>query len=248
MKKTITALFLIGSYTAYAGDMGPAAAPAKLPSYVSVEGGYAWNQIDGFRVDIVDIVTVFTEQKEHGGTGRLAIGAMNPIQDNIWLNGEIGWGYYGSVTMNPEAVGPATLQPGFPNLSAIDIKSTQTGFDVLAGVIYNQPTFDLFFKAGAMIENSTTKLNINFDQLSPTNLSGLGEFKLNMTKALPEIKLGASYHVTDALAVMASWTHVFGSNEKINILINPNMPVGALNLNLQDTTLDVALVGLRYQI
>lgn len=250
MKKSILVSMLFAS-VASAGSIGPVTTPPSLLGFVSAEGGYTWNKVNGIDVDVFNgddsLFSLSTNQKNQGGTARLAVGMLHPINDVLFLSGEIGWGYYGSTTSHFDVNG-AVLE-NFPgNIDGVSLKNTLWGFDVLAGVVYNQPMYDLFFKAGGLMQNSQIKLSSgDFSDLTGGFLAGNAVVKVNNTEALPVIKLGASYHVWENLSVFAAWTHAFGSNEKINAEVDINAPSAFANVNLQNPTMDVVTGGLTFR-
>lgn len=252
IKKISCAFALLGMSCSYAGTMGPIATPSTLMGFVSGEGGYTWNKVKGITLTGSGIGgAVFglnTNQNNQGGTGRLAVGVMHPINDLLFLSGEIGWGYYGETTSHFDLSGVSNAAAITSAINGVNLKNTLWGFDVLAGVVYNQPQYDLFFKAGALMENSQLKFSTgNLSSISST-VTGSSVIKNNQTEALPVIKLGASYHVWENLSVFAAWTHAFGSNEQLNANIAFSTPVALyVNANLQNPTLDVVTGGLTYR-
>lgn len=256
IKKITCAFALLGMSCSYAGTMGPIVTPSILMGYVSGEGGYTWNKVKGINASFTGSVvgigsTIFglsTNQNNQGGTGRLAVGMIHPINDLLFLSGEVGWGYYGETTSHFNISGVPNAAAINSTISGINLKNTLWGFDVLAGIVYNKPQYDLFFKAGALMENSQLKFSTgNLSNISSA-VTGSAVIKNNQTEALPVIKVGASYHIWENLAVFAAWTHAFGSNEQLNANVNFNTPVAVyFNANLQNPTLDVVTGGLTYR-
>lgn len=263
MKRSVIASMVLASCAANAGTMGPVATSPSLMGFVSVEGGYTWNQVKGVDVTVngfddnnrQKLPTPWTfhldsDQNNKGGTGRLAVGMMHPINDVLLLSGEIAWGYYGQTTSHFDISGNAIKNP--PDISGVSLKNTLWGFDVLAGVVYNQPQYDLFFKAGALMQNSQLKLSSgSLDDIAP-QVTGSASVKVNQTEALPLIRLGGSYHIWENLSIFAAYTHAFGSNEKISGNVNipalNNRPVDvSANVNLQNPTMDVVTGGLMFR-
>lgn len=239
MKKIITTSMILASCAVNAGTMGPVAV-APSQAFISAEGGYTWNQINGLSVNMGDAGTTFTKQKSSGGTGRLAVGVMKPVYNSFYLTGEFGGGYYGSEDI--KLLSTTQLETMDLGLRA---KATIYGYDILAGITYDQPAYGLFFKAGTMIQN----LHGRFDaagnvQAAEITAASIG---LNTTEALPEIKLGGSYHVYENLAITASWSHVFGSSLKGYVNADMSTFVGSGALTFRNPSLDVALVGLEYR-
>jgi len=253
MKKITCAFALLGMSCSYAGTMGPMVT-SPLMGYISGEGGYAWNKIKGINASIMGggvasaILGLSTNQNNQGGTGRLAVGMIHQINTLLFLSGEVGWGYYGETTSRFNISGVSNAAAINSTISGVNLKNTLWGFDVLAGVVYNQPQYDLFFKAGALMENSQLKFNTgNLSNISSA-FTGSAVIKSNKTEALPVIKVGASYHIWDNLAVFAAWTHAFGSNEQLNANVALNTPITVnVNANLQNPTLDIVTGGLTYR-
>ncbi len=242
MKKSTLSLGLLTillSSGINAGTMGPVQQASFVKPFVGLEGGYTWTQLDGFNVNIIDTLRLSSTEDKNGWSGRLYAGLMHELNDTFAVTSELGWGYYGRTKFNPVLSGPQAQNPAL--LNGLSLKSSQDGFDVLAGIMYTQPSYDLFLKAGALVQNS--RLSIS----SSLPVNGSLAFKTNQTEALPEIKLGGSYHVTEQLALTGAWTHAFGSTQKINLSVNPNTGSTAVNVNLQNPTMDSLMVGLQYR-
>lgn len=245
MKKIITTSMILASCAVNAGTMGPVTV-APTQAFISAEGGYTWNQIDGLSANFGTAGRIFTKQSTSGGTGRLAVGVMKPVYNAFYLTGEFGGGYYGSEDIKLRSTGTVST-----NLERQDLglraKATIYGYDILAGLSYEQPAYGLFFKAGTMIQNLHGRFDAAGDARSMDITSA--SIGLNTTEALPEIKLGGSYHVYENLSITASWSHVFGSTLKGYI----NRDMSSLDrltsgaLTLRNPSLDVALVGLEYR-
>lgn len=220
--------------------------------FLQLEGGYSWNTLRGLDITIMDVGDVVVNGGDNDWAGRVGVGFGKKVCDPFYATGEIGWGYYGNSKESARLVGPVAGQPGTPNLDGSYIKSMQNGFDILAGILYNQPRYELFFKVGALVENWQPKLNVDlsiFNNGSVPNPNGNLSVSVNQTEVLPEIKLGGAYHVTRNFAITADWTHAFGSNTRITADINPNdFPGDALfNFNLKNPGLDVLMLGVQYR-
>jgi hypothetical protein len=219
-----------------AGTMGSVVQPSFVKPFVGVEGGYTWTQTDGLNFNYLDNLSLHsTENTKMAGSGRVYAGLSHELSDIFAVTGEIGGGYYGN-TKYKFVRDPQTVA-----LDDLNIKSSQYGFDILAGLMYTQPSYDLFLKAGAMVQNSRLSVNSSL----PAN--GSLALKTNETEILPEIKLGGAYHLTEQLALTASWAHVFGSTQKASLSYNPTSFSSAVHVNLQNPTLDSAMVGLQYR-
>lgn len=250
MKKIIATSVFFASCAVNAGGMGPIVAPS-WHAFISAEGGYTWNQIGELELVFPSLGgSIDSRLNNQGGSARVATGIIHPVNDLFFISGEIGWGYYGNTKSTPFIEG--TLDSIIPDPTSLDgalnMKTTLYGFDILAGAIYNQPKFDLFFKAGALIQNAQTTASLD--------TAGLGGFvalhaniKTNQTQAMPEIKLGGSYHVTDRFSILASWSHAFGATRKGTGDLGDGLSfsnLGRYTLNAQNPTIDVVLAGLQY--
>ncbi|MDF1677444.1 MAG: hypothetical protein P1U32_01975 [Legionellaceae bacterium] len=252
------ALFL-GMASAYAGTMGAAEPMPVLIPFVSGEALYAWPQIDGFYVNVVQdstpLATFTSNKNKDGWGGRIAVGAIHPFSETWGGSAEMGWGYYGSVDMKPRVQQNPSVSVNV-NTNAFKVNVDQYGFDVLAGIFYMQPKYDLFFKAGALMQNFRAKISANPQALgaSPTSALGgrlPGTYTLStmITNTLPEIKLGGHYFVNKNWLATASWMHAFGSSMDINLYSLSTSPagLGGANANLKASTLDVVLFGVEYR-
>lgn len=215
--------------------------------FLQLEGGYSWNTLKGLDVNILNVGGIHSNSDKDGWSGRVALGLAKKVCDPFYVTGEMGWGYYGHSTAPLRADGALVAGGGAPDFSAVRFKSMQNGFDVLAGILYNQPYYELFLKAGALIQNSETEINVDLTRLLNGGLNGNVSLSGNQTEVLPEIKLGGAYHVTRNFAITAAWTHAFGSDTKVRATIDPNNPLGSINVNLRNPGLDTAMLGLQYR-
>jgi hypothetical protein len=212
--------------------------------FLQLEGGYSWNTLKGVDINIMDVGNIRSNSNKDGWSGRVAIGLGKKVYDPLYITSEIGWGYYGSSTLS---LGLAGAPADAPNFNGIRFKSMQDGFDVLAGILYNQPYYELFLKAGALIQNSQTDINADIGALLNGNLNGNVSLSINQTEVLPEIKIGGAYHITRNFAITAAWMHAFGSDTKVSANIDPNNPSGSINIDLKNPSLDTATLGLQYR-
>lgn len=250
---------------AHAGAMGPVASTPTLYTFVGAEGGYTWNDIDGITFnsqdsggdDYFDIGT--TTSQNSGGSARLYAGLMRLIySDSLYFSGEVGWGYYGKTTLTLNFI---SNNPNSSNLNGTSLTDTFNGFDALIGLVYNQPRFDLFLKAGALLQNSNLKGNLVVNQAPNANNTNYSytsvRVKLALPQVLPEIKVGGAYHVNDNIAVTATYAHAFGFASQVDIDTNncngnnPFCQGGTITNSLVNAnvnpSLDIVMLGLQYR-
>ena len=174
MKKKILlalALSTCGISTwSYAGGMGPVKSKQSLPlpllvPFLAGEGMYTWPDVAGYNVNILNInssgeqdATITSTENNKGWGGRLAAGLMHPFSQRFSGSAELGWGYYGQMDLDPRITVTSGVQV-IPTGSSMRMKLNQYGLDLLAGVVYNQPKYDLFFKVGGLVQN----LRLNID-------------------------------------------------------------------------------------
>jgi len=248
MKKTVGMLCLFaGMNISHAGTMGAEVeSPFSSSIFVAAEGGWTWNTLGGLQVNIVDVGRIFTVKKVDRGSARVSMGVKKYFYNAFAATGEIGYGYYGRTRFNFRQDGPLLSLPDAPDFSQIHVKVTNDGFDALAGFSYTFSQLDVFFKAGAMVQNSRYNPVINLTGVSRGAVFGGVDFDYDRTQVFPEIKLGAAYQVWQNLSFMASWLHVFGSNPHIDPTINPEMPLGTIRVNRQNPILDTFFLGASY--
>ena len=250
MKKTALSLGLVAialSSVANAGTMGPVqmSAPPVVP-FIGLEGAYTWAHDNGFDFNIFNTLRLNSTQDRNGWGGRLSAGLIHQLTDVWAVSSELGYGYYGKTTFHPHLTSdggiPESVVTGVGN---VGVKTTQDGFDALAGIMYTQPSYDLFFKAGALVQNNRSTINSDLPSATPAVGSFL--YKSNQTQVLPEIKLGGAYHVTEQLSITAAWAHAFGSTPKATATVVPANLQTTVNVNTQNPSMDSALVGLQYK-
>ncbi|MDF1827151.1 MAG: hypothetical protein P1U39_02610 [Legionellaceae bacterium] len=260
----------------HAGGMGAAKKTAPQPKpflipFLAGEGMYTWPQVDGYHATLLNAsvggqtqdVTLTSDNVNRGWGGRLAGGFLHPMSGRMhsFLGSlEAGWGYYGSMDMNPVA----KLSSGTSvMISTSDAQMTmkQYGVDLLAGLVYDRPDFDLFFKAGALIQN--LKMSVLANPQAIASASGVpfgrlvsalqGKYAIapTMVNVLPMLRLGGGYHINKNKnwLVTASWMHAFGSTLNIRIPdINfASSSLGGLNAKLASPSLDSVMFGLEYR-
>lgn len=242
MRKSILALSIASSLigTAYAGTMGPVSSvvPGYTP-FASAEGSYTWNS---FLTSGPGLVT-----SQNGWGGRLAVGVNRPWKDNLGLTFETGYGYYGNISGTYAQSGGGPLGNGTVNASA---KTDVLGADILAGLFYTYNQFDVFAKAGMMVQTLWQKgtLNSSLNMLSLVTVDTNATMRANETAVLPEIKVGGDYNINDAMGLSLAYMHVFGSR---NNGATVTTPVGAFspitaNVNTQAVTMDAIMFGIHY--
>jgi len=246
--KKIPVLSLIAALScgsvAYAGTMGPVEnTSCCLSSFLALEGGYSWNQIDGYNYSLTGISgRLYSRESNNGFTGRLSAGIVRTIDEIFSLSTEIGYGYYGRTTLNPVTSGLATPLPGM-----LHIRHTLSGFDALAGIAYTDPNYSVYLKAGALVQNMTSKVNADF---TPLGLPLVAVFSnsTNHTAVLPELKVGASYNVLPNWALTASYLHAFGASPKESGNFNVLTGNASFYSNTRNSSIDAVLLGVQYSI
>lgn len=236
MKNKLLCPFLIGvvsSSVAYSGAMGD----RMLQSYkafILAEGGYTWNPIQGLDLNISEVGGLFSKKTNQGGSARVALGSLHALRPHFSLSGELGWGYYGKTTIQPIPTGSLALNP-----FNIVMEHTLSGFDVLAGIVYDQPRYNLFLKAGGLIQNDLTNLTLQVPSIASLDLRN------NYVQAMPTLKVGGSYLMNEYWSIVASYMHAFGTgpNIKVNVSTLANLELGARN-----SSLNVALGGIQFTI
>jgi|GEM_PF-1259537 len=254
----------------HAGGMGAPKKPTPfLIPFLAGEGMYTWPQVDGYNLDLLNATVQGTTQNIHitssnenqGWGGRLAGGFLHPMSGRFqsFLGSiEAGWGYYGKMDLNPIAsTGNGTTVAISTSDAGMSMK--QYGVDLLAGLVYDQPQYDVFFKVGALIQNLKLEININPQGLESTAgavpgriataLNGGYSMNPTMVNVLPMLRLGGGYHISKNWLATASWMHAFGSTLKIDM---PDMnfssrTVGNLAAQIASPSLDAVLFGFEYR-
>ena len=223
----------------HAGGMGEQSGLLGTSGFASLEGGYAVTSIDNFIFTVTgpgggSISSTIT--KQHYAI-RLAGGLINMIDDQFAVTSELGWGYYGKDTLNPSG----------SDFGSLIIEHTITGFDALVGIAYIQPNYSLSLKAGAMIQNMTTKTTASGEVagLFSTGFSSLVT-KVNQTAALPEIKLGGSYNFDNNWSLTAAYLVALGSANKISASFDPGTGTGTLVSDSLNPTMNALLLGIQF--
>jgi len=244
--KKMFALLFVHAFLAHAGTMGPADLPST-GAFIAGEGGYTWNKNKGTDVNLLGIESLTSHFNNQGGSGRLSIGLLKYLRDSYGMSAELGWGYYGSSKVTLQQTGPAIL-PAATDFGGYTTKSSYDGLDLLVGLVYQQPSFGLFAKVGALMENVHFRNQADLADLTGGIMTGNINSRENRTEALPELKLGLSYRLLSRLSLIGSWSHAFGSSPHLGVSLNPGPSLIAINQNQKNPTLDIALLGLQYDI
>ena len=260
--KILTSLLFsaCASSALYAGAMGPVSAessPAFVP-FISGEGTFTWPDIKGYTINVTNLAMIKSKQQTQGWGGRLAVGALHPMTERFALSGEMGWGYYGHTNLEPRfnTSGVQVIPPA----GTVGFAMDQYGFDILAGILYTQSKYDLFFKAGALFADLRTNAGMNPHSMlrgnGPGNVftpNAVLALDVNIPQVMPEIKLGGAYHVNEHWMVNASWMHTFGGSLSLSApqvnMGTSTVPaqIGNIALNLNNPSLNVVMFGLEYR-
>lgn len=261
MRNTLIASLILSACgtSALAGAMGPVSShvlPIFTP-FISGEAAYSWPQIGGLQVNVPNMANVSSVNEDHGWGGRLAVGILHAMTERFAFSGEMGWGYYGNTNVEPR-FGVSGVQV-IPSQDTLSMSLDQYGFDVLAGMLYLQPRYDLFFKAGALFENMQLRTSVQpavlltgssyAGQFVQNGVNSTFKFNMGLPQVMPEIKLGGAYHVTDNWSVNAAWMHAFGGNLSVSApSLNFATPsYSNLTIELHNPSLNTIMFGLEYR-
>lgn len=241
MKKT-SLLTLITSLTcsafAYAGDMGEDPSMCCVTTFFSLEAGYTKTNIEGFNIDLIGVGTLAPVNSKKGYTARLAAGVLDKLYDEWGISGELGWGYYGRTSNNS-----SLLSTDFYLANSY----TVSGFDLLVGVSYMQPSFDLFLKAGALVQTLSVSTTLEVASFDGAAFSSLAT-QSNKTGVLPEVKIGGAYNFNDNWSLTAAYAYAFGSTLKFTGTLDTLGNLTNVAINNQNPTLSTILVGIQYTV
>ena len=232
-KSIINSMLAMGVSLCHAGSVGPAfTAMSSLP-FISIEGSYAWtNKLN------LELNTINSNITQKPWGGRLSAGIIRPVTERFSVSGEFGGGYYGSKHLTIVSQG-------------VDANRTIDGYDLLLGVHYSIKQFGIFGGAGAMMQNRRIRVSRDYSKEYPGGfISGEVTEKYNQTEALPEIRVGGLYHLCDNWAISLAYMHVFGSNMESNLKESATPSGISYNgtINTQNQTLNLVMLGLRYNI
>lgn len=262
MKKILSCITLIffSMTSAYAGTMGEEKPLPVLIPFFDGEVMYTSPQIEGFFMQVNGVGTFRGNEDRQGWGGRLAVGALHPFTERWAGSAEFGWGYYGGVDVTPQLTLNNSGLQVTPTGNALNFKLDQYGVDLLAGVFYTQPRYDLFFKVGALVQNLRFTAKVTPNQLFANNTSTITQ-RLNGTyttaatiaNVLPALRLGGGYHLSDNWLFTVSWFHAFGSALALSapdVTRNTGAGVGSLGsivTQLRAPTIDSVLFGFDYR-
>lgn len=224
---------MLCSTIAAAGDMGEISNTNKTTPFIV---GEATANYIAYQPEIINNIT--GSQVSNIWGGRFGAGLTRKYRDKFSFTSEIGYGYYGRVrTSFTNSVNN--------NYYALD------GLDALVGFVYSLKDLDIFFKAGAMIENRRVKGSLYLSKAYTGNvMSGQQSYNYNFTQVLPSFKTGGMYNVNANYALSLSYMHVFGNNTSLvatnNAQSNPLTIVSYNNIYTQNPTVDSVLFGIQY--
>ena len=258
--KTLLSLMLAaGSSALYAGTMGPVSTTVVTPTYtpfVSGEASYSWPKIDGVHVNFANLADLSSQTQLQGWGGRLAAGVMRPISESFALSFEGGLMYNDHVNLEPRFMvsGAQVIPPS----NVVSANFDQYGFDMLAGLMYTRPSYDLFFKAGALFENMRAHISVNANEILRNNRRQANfvpqasqSLNVNVAQVMPEIKLGGAYHVTENWSLTAAWMYAFGGKfglgaDNVNFATG-SVSIGSIAANLNNPSINAVLFGAQYK-
>jgi hypothetical protein len=244
MKKIVLASLMSSlslSSFVHAGAMGDAGCAPS--GFVSLEGGYTWNSINGVEVTVPGLTFSPTKQLSQL-SGRIAGGIIHMIDDSVGITGELGWGYYGRTTFSVDT----TFSTVPVSLSS---KYTITGFDVLVGVASIQTYYTLYAKVGGIIQNMQQNNTAIFTTPAIVPLPGtVYHFNDKHTSAavLPAIKLGAGYNIDANWSITGSYLFAYGANTKTQFNYSTSPTVLVAKVNTQNPMMNAFMLGIQYSV
>jgi len=248
-------LLICGSSGLYAGTMGAVAKEKEYKPFIIGEAAYSWPDVTGFDVNFTNLARLRSNILINGWGGRIAAGVMRSISDRFALSFEGGLMYNDHFNVQP--VYSVTGAQVIPEKTTVTMNGDQYGFDLLGGIVYSKPKYDLFFKAGALFENTRTHLAVNLHEILRNNdrrryfrEGSTQAINVNIGQVMPEIKLGGGYHVTDNWSVTAAWMHAFGGTmgfhaDDMDLQTN-QLSIGNIAANLNNPSINSVLFGVQY--
>ncbi len=250
--KVLLSSMLLACAASYAGDMGPVES-YNLKPFILGEAAYSWPQVEGMSMRLTN-ATITSDIQNQGWGGRLAAGLMRQISEKFALSFEGGLIYNDHIAVNPIIhYNGAQIKLDQPIFSG---SFDQYGLDLLGGISYVRPKYDLFFKAGALLENMRSRISVSSNAVLTGNnrqqnfVKGATQtINTNVGQVMPEIKLGGAYHYSEDWSVTASWMHAFGgtlSSGGNMDLTSGAVRIGGVNLSLNNPTINSVLFGVQY--
>lgn len=228
-------LLILNASFANAGDMGDTTNKYPTTPFIIGEANFSYI---AYQTEVFN--NLYSTQINNIWGGRFGAGLTRKYRGNFSLSGELGYGYYGRVRSS-------FINNVNNNHYAID------GLDTLVGVIYKLKDLDLFFKAGAMIENKRIKGTLDIGKTyNNDTFSGQKNYNSNFTQVLPALKTGGMYNLSPNIALSLSYMHVFGSST--SSLANYSSSSSPLTVNTyssihdQNPSLDSVLFGIQYNL
>jgi hypothetical protein len=241
----------------YAGGMGDVEAnKAEFVPFLLGEASYTWPQIGQFNINFTNLADTSTVNKIQGWGGRFAAGLMHAMSDRFAYSAEMGWGYYGHSSTTPIVKTTTGATVTLPN-SSMSLNLDQYGFDLLGGIFYTKPKYDLFFKAGALAQNLGVHMIFNpHEMLRGSSRADMfvpgSEFviKRSSPEIMPEIKIGGTYHLNDHWLVDVAWMHAFGGPLSLSapsLTTSPAFVLGDVTIEAHNPSLNSVMFGLEYR-
>ena len=247
-KLLILAACMTNGTALFAGDMGTITHSSSYIPFISAEGLYSWPKVQG-------IVITLPAPEQNLGTsdvinrgwgGRVGVGLMHPQSERFAYSGEVGWGYYGQTLMPVTFTSPLSATAIAAGIGNTTGSLERWGFDALIGLYYTQPKYDVYAKAGALFQN----LRVSLADIALNTSGGAISTNTTVPAVMPEIKLGAAYHITDKLAANVSWMYVYGG--EFNLILpyvdsNGTPLIGSMSTVFKNPSMNLVMFGLEYR-
>ena len=247
MNKAIITFLLLSSMSSPLYADGKATAPitqANYTPFASAEGSYTWSSFNNASDSTSGLVTT----PERWG-GRLAVGVNHPWKENLGLSFEAGYGYYGSM----EGAFTASVRDLLLNADVnLSTNTDILGADFLAGIFYTHNKFDVFAKAGMMVETFWAKGSLDAGAhgfLDLLDLDANIKARIPQTAVLPEIKVGGDYNINESIGLSLAYLHVFGSNNNgavVNLPSDKKISPITVDVDMHPVTLNAIMFGIHY--
>ncbi len=203
MKIKSAALFttlLASSVMSYAGDMGPVKTFVPQNTYyVEGEAAYTWTSVGSLIVNGVTLPRTYD-----GWGGRIAAGAMHPLNETWRTFAEVGWGYFDSAKAGNSTIGSTTNDYNY-------------GADLLVGLDYRFSQIDIFGGFGAMLQAiNTHTVNDSSHLFEGSTITGVNDLRFATTTVSPELRVGGVYNFTENLGALVTYNYTFGNTLSLN--------------------------------